>query len=71
MKKVRIDGTDYEVDSLSDTAKKIVHELTLLEANLQDKQNIFQVFKKAKNAYMLDLKTEIINAKAGLDFVSE
>ena len=71
MKKVNIDGTEYEVDSLTDTARKIVQELRLLEANLQDKQNIFRVFNKAKTAYTLDLKNEIIKSKAGLDFLSE
>ena len=71
MTKVNIDGTEYELDSLTDTARKIVLELRLLEANLRDKQNIFRVFNKAKKAYTLDLKNEIIKSKAGLDFLSE
>lgn len=70
MKKVRIDGTDYEVDSMTDTGKKIVHHLTLLDANLEEKQNLLQIFKKSKTAFTLDLKNEIIKSKAGLDFVS-
>ena len=71
MKKVNIDGDTYEWDSLTERAKKIVQELKLLEANLQDKQNVFRVFNKAKTAYTLDLKNEIIKSKAGLDFVNE
>ena len=71
MKTVKIDGTDYEVDSLTETAKKIVHELTLLEANLKDKQNVLRVFNRAKKAYTLDLKNEIIKSKAGFDFSNE
>lgn len=68
MTKVNIDGSDYEFDSLTETAKKIVHELRLLEANLRDKQNILRVFNKAKKAYTLEIKNEIIKSKAGLDF---
>lgn len=71
MKKVNIDGDTYEWDGLTERAKKIVQELKLLEANLQDKQNVFRVFNKAKTAYTLDLKNEIIKSKAGLDFVNE
>ena len=71
MKSVKVDGTDYGVDSLTETAKKIVHELTLLEANLKDKQNVLRVFNRAKKAYTLDLKNEIIKSKAGFDFSNE
>lgn len=68
MDKVNVDGKDYDLSNLSDKAKQIIQELKLLEANFVLKQNTLAAFQKAKSAYAIDLKDEIIKKKAGLDF---
>jgi len=68
MDEINIDGKGYDLSNLSDKAKQIIQELKLLDANFVVKQNTLAAFQKAKSAYALDLKDEIIKKKAGLDF---
>ena len=55
-------------ESLTESGKDIIRSLRLIEAQLNEKQNIIAVFTKAKKGYISELKAEILSKKAGLDF---
>lgn len=65
-----LDGEQYSLGDVSDRAKKIVKELNALEGNLREKIDLMAIFTKAKNAYMAELKSEILSRKSGFDFTS-
>jgi len=65
-----LDGERYLVSELSNNGQKLVAELTRIEATIKEKSNLMIVFGKAKQAYMSELKSEILSNKAGFDFTS-
>lgn len=64
----RIDGQEYEVSSLGQEGKELVGKLTFINVKLQELQNSIALLSKAKNGYIADLKTEIIQERTGVDF---
>jgi predicted nucleic acid-binding Zn-ribbon protein len=68
MAKIRLDDRDYDVDDLSDRAKKLASEIQKVTQRIQEAQNMTAILTKAKKAYIADLKTEMLSAKAGLLF---
>lgn len=63
----RIDGVEYETDALSQEGRNLVARLTLTRLTLQELSNQLALLTKAKNAYIADLRTEIIKNKTGVD----
>ena len=68
MTKIQIDGAEYNVDTLSEHAKKLVVELQKIDLRIQESQNMSAILTKAKKAYIADLKTEMLATKAGFHF---
>ena len=68
MAKIQIDDVEYDLDALSDQAKRLVGEVQKINAHIQETQNMSAILTKAKRAYIADLKTEMLAAKAGLHF---
>lgn len=71
MNKIRIDGNDYEMDSLNEEARKLVVNLGFIEDQIKEVSNLIAILTKAKRAYIADLKTEMLSAKTGFDFGDE
>ena len=67
---LRLDGEDYDLGKASDEAKAIVARLQHLDRLFEEKSNLMALLTKAKNAYIADLKTEIIKNKTGVDLSS-
>jgi len=68
MPKIQIEGVEYNVEDLSEQAKKLVAQLQAITARIQESQNMAAILMKAKKAYIADLKTEMLSAKAGFLF---
>lgn len=64
----KIDGREYEISSLGQEGKELVGKLTFINEKLQELQNSIALLSKAKNGYIEDLKTEIIQERTGVDF---
>ena len=69
MNKIKLDDLEYDLSALNETAKRLVLELRNLDAELQNKINMQAILNKAKNAYVADLKSEMITQKSGFDFL--
>ena len=65
---LRLDGEDYDLSKASDEAKALVARLQHLDRLFEEKSNLMALLTKAKNAYIADLKAEIIKNKTGIDF---
>lgn len=66
----RIDGVEYTTDSLSQEGRDLVARLTFTRLTLQELNNRMALMTKAKNAYIADMKTEIIQGRTGVDLGS-
>ena len=64
---LRLDGEDYDLSKASDETKAFVARLQHLDRLFEEKRNLMALLTKAKNAYIADLKTEIIKEKTGVD----
>ncbi|MEN8875408.1 MAG: hypothetical protein ABF285_15215 [Pacificibacter sp.] len=64
---LRLDGEDYDLSKASEEAKALVARLQHLDRQFEEKSNIMALLTKAKNAYIADLKAEIIKNKTGVD----
>lgn len=63
----RIDGVEYTTDSLSQEGRDLVARVTFTRLTLQELSNRLALMTKAKNAYIADMKTEIIQGRTGVD----
>lgn len=66
MPKIQIEGVEYETTNLSEPAKQILSQVQKITARIQETQNMSAILTKAKRAYIAELKTEMLSAKAGL-----
>lgn len=64
---LRLDGVDYDLTHVSDQAKDLIQRLKQLDRLFEEKSNMLALLTKAKNAYIADLKSEIIKNKTGVD----
>ena len=67
---LRFDGVDYDLSQASDEAKALVVKVKNVDRLVEEKTNLMALLTKAKNAYIADLKTEIIKNKTGVDLSS-
>ena len=63
----RIDGVEYATDVLSQEGRDLVARLTFARLTLQELNNQQALLTKAKNAYIADLKLEIVQGRTGVD----
>jgi len=63
--KIKIDGAEYDVDELSDEARKHLIALQFATSKIQELTNMQALLTRAKNSYMESIKKEILSAKAG------
>ena len=68
MPKFKLDDKEYDVEVLSAKAQQLTAELQNVTARIQETYNLIAILTKAKRAYIADLKSEMLSAKAGFDF---
>lgn len=64
---LRLDGVDHDLSMASNDALTLVSRLQQIERQFEEKTNLMAVLTKAKNAYISDLKAEVIKKKTGVD----
>ena len=64
-RKFRLDGVDYDVDSLSSSGQDTLASLEFVTDRIAILSNMQSVLSRAKNSYLESLKQEIISNKAG------
>lgn len=67
-KRFRIDGAEYDAGMLPPEGQALVERMTFAQFRLQELMNQQALLTKAKNAYIADLKSEIVQGRTGLDF---
>lgn len=65
--KIKIDGVEYDTDHLSDGAKKLLSLYKHANAQYQEAINMRAIMTRAKNSYLSELKSEMVQGKTGLD----
>lgn len=68
MTTVIIDEVEYNLEELSDTAQSLISRMRELDSSISENNNMLAALAKAKNAYISDLKQEMLSAKSGFDF---
>jgi hypothetical protein len=64
--RLRLDGVDHDVDQLSAEARQILERLRFVQQRLQELHNQQAMLTKAKNAYIADLKAELLQPVSGV-----
>ena len=62
-----IDGVEYSSDGLSEEGSSLVEQLKFTQLRLHELGNQRALMTKAKNAYISDLKMEIVRERSGVD----
>ena len=65
-----IDGTNYRVDDLSDVGRVQLERLLFVRRKLNLLKNKIALMSKAKNGYIDDLKSDIVEGRSGVDLGS-
>lgn len=63
----RMDGTEYDADALSAEGKALLEHLQFTQLQIQMLTNQQALLTKAKNAYIAELKSEIVHRRTGID----
>lgn len=71
MPKFKLDDKEYDVEVLSAKAQQLTADLQNITARIQETNNMIAILTKAKRAYIADLKSEMLSAKAGFDFCND
>jgi hypothetical protein len=66
-KRFRLDGAEYDLDELSTEGKAMVERLSFAHLQVLALSNQQALLTKAKNAYIADLKSEIVQGRTGVD----
>jgi hypothetical protein len=67
IKRFRLDGAEYDLDALSAEGRALVERLSFTHLQVQALSNQKALLTKAKNAYIADLKAEIVQGRTGID----
>lgn len=66
-KNFRIDGMVFSVDLLNLKGRELLAKLEFANKSLEELHNDLALMNKAKKSYISDLKSEIIQSKAGIN----
>jgi len=69
-KNFRIDGVEYNTEDLSEHGRELMTVITFVQRQMHLLNNQKAVLTKAKNAYISDLKSEILEGRTGIDLAS-
>ena len=62
-----LEGQSYKLDELSEKATILYEQLIFVYKSIEELNGKHALLTKAKNAYISDLKTEIIQGRTGVD----
>lgn len=65
MEKVKLEGQEYDVSSLSDEGKSTLMALKFTNGRITELTNMHALLQRAKFSYIDSLKKEMLSAKAG------
>ncbi len=63
----QLDGETYDADALNNEGKALIEVLQFTHFQIQAISNQQALLNKAKNAYIADLKSEIVQGRTGID----
>jgi hypothetical protein len=66
-KTLRLGDKDYDVSVLSEEGRRTLALYQYATTQLQEAENRMALLTKARNAYIADLKNEIIEGRTGVD----
>jgi len=58
----RLDGVEYDMQAMAPEARAVAARLAFVQQRLQELQNQQALLNKARNAYIADLKTELLRS---------
>jgi hypothetical protein len=67
---LRLDGKEYDISALGEQGLQNLAAYQHATAQMQEATNMMALLTKAKNAYIAELKTEIIQGRTGVDLSS-
>ena len=65
-RRLRLDDVAYDVETLSAEGRALLDRLVFVEERLQEMTNSAALLNRAKNAYIADLKLDLVKGRAGL-----
>ena len=71
MSKFNLDGVEYDFSRLNEKCRHLVTQIQKVNDKSHEARNMVAVLTKAKRAYIAEIKSEILSAKAGFDFGTE
>lgn len=69
--KITIDDKEYELDKMSEQARKVLVSLQFATQRMQELNNLKALLECAKNSYVNNLKKEMLSDKAGFFFTED
>ena len=69
--KIKIGGTEYDLDNVSDQAQAMLQSLKFASRRLEELVNMQVLLRRAKSSYIKSLKQEMLAQKSGLYFEDE
>lgn len=63
--KIQLDDTEYDIQNMSDRAKKVIGDIQFVNLRIQELKNMQALLRRAKNTYIESLKQEMVSNKAG------
>lgn len=64
--KIKIEDTEYDVESLSDQGHAILILLKFTNTRIMELNNMQALLQRAKNSYIESIKQEMLSKKAGI-----
>lgn len=65
--RIRIDGAETALDRLGDEARALADRIAFTDRRIAELEALQAVLLRAKNAYIADLRAEIVTARSGVD----
>ena len=69
-KKFTLEGINYNVDDLGKVGEKILQRLIFTLKKIEELDAQHAILTRAKNAYIEDIKSEVVQSKSGVDFAA-
>jgi hypothetical protein len=66
-RRLRLDDRVYDTDTLSAEGRVLLERLAFVQDRLDELSNNAALLHKAKNAYIADLKLDLVKGRAGLN----
>lgn len=68
MSKIKLHEREYNVNDLPEHCQDLAKKINEVDAFIRENNNMQALLTKAKRAYISELKSEMLSAKAGFNF---